>query len=395
MGTPFKFKCGCGKSLAADVSMAGKRAKCPNCGKVVQIPAPPKPKKSSDDELEMLPIENSPVKPKPAATSPAQPARRPNPAPQAASGNRPPPLPPGRAAAPAAAPVAFSAAAPAGGSNSIWDEVADDDFKLQAAAVVASSPCPKCGASMSSQAVLCIACGYNKKTGVAATTTLAPLPSKGSSGKKSSGLSLFKRKRREKSPEEQNWWLPIVLVVAGIAVLVWGFREKSLADASSQEPERISLQQLLARGADGNPNLILTDYQICDNFVYEGRGVGDTVIGSWEKVWIPIIVRGGDPFNTTNPQALIYTTRVKKAEDCLPMLQNPGQLRGMVTNRITSIPSKYQDLLRGAYRNIDFDRCLIFHEGREPKSSDSIMLILLGGGALAVVGGLLVVKNYV
>jgi hypothetical protein len=392
MGTPFKFKCGCGKSLAADASMAGKRAKCPNCGKVVQIPAPPQPKKSSDDELEMLPIEGSPSKPKPAATSPTQPARRPNPAPQSTSGNRPPPLPPGRAASPAAAPAAVSAV-PAGGSNSIWDEVADDDFKLQAAAVVASGPCPKCGASMSSQAVLCIACGYNKRTGVAATTTLAPLPSRGSGGKKSGGLSLFSRKRREKSPEEQNWWLPIVLLVAGIGTLVFGFREKSLADASSQQPETVSFQQLIARGAEGNPNIILTEYQLCDGCVYEGRGVGDQVIGDWQKVWVPIVKLGGDSFNTKNPQALIYSTRVKKLQDFV-LLQQP-QLRGMVTNRITSIPSKYKDLLRQGYPNIDFDRCLIFHEGREPKSSDSIMLILLGGGALVVVGGLLIVKNYI
>lgn len=33
-----KFTCRCGKSLSADATAAGKKAKCPNCGQVVQIP---------------------------------------------------------------------------------------------------------------------------------------------------------------------------------------------------------------------------------------------------------------------------------------------------------------------------------------------------------------------
>jgi hypothetical protein len=375
MGAPFKFKCGCGKSLAADASMAGKRAKCPNCGQVVEIPKPPQPK-SADDDLEMLPLEDSPLKPKPAAPSPA---RRQSPVPQAANPNRPPPLPPGRAAAPAAA------------ANSIWDEVEQDDYRLQAAAVATASPCPKCGTSMSSQAVLCIACGYNKQTGVTATTQLAPLPSK-SGGKKSGGFSLFKRKRGDSSPKEQSWRLPIGLLVGGIALLIWGFKEKSLSDASSQVPETISLQQLIARGADGNPNIVLTNYRLCDNYVYEGPGSGSTVIGSWTKIFVPIVPPDGDPF-TKNPQALIHSTRVKKVED-FAMLQTT-QLRGMVTNRITSLDSKERNLLLQVYPNINFDRCIIFQEGREPKGSDTILLILLGGGGLTVAGGLLALKNFV
>jgi uncharacterized membrane protein YhaH (DUF805 family) len=39
-----KFLCTCGKTLAADSTNAGKRAKCKHCGAVVVIPQPPAPK---------------------------------------------------------------------------------------------------------------------------------------------------------------------------------------------------------------------------------------------------------------------------------------------------------------------------------------------------------------
>jgi hypothetical protein len=40
MRDQIKVSCVCGKSLVAESKLAGKRAKCPNCGSVVQIPIP-------------------------------------------------------------------------------------------------------------------------------------------------------------------------------------------------------------------------------------------------------------------------------------------------------------------------------------------------------------------
>src|SRR5260221_10398011 len=71
-----KFKCNCGKVLVADMAAAGKKAKCPNCGKVVQVPRPPEPnpaapnvaipkpaepkKAAQDSDLGFAPIDDSP-----------------------------------------------------------------------------------------------------------------------------------------------------------------------------------------------------------------------------------------------------------------------------------------------------------------------------------------------
>lgn len=371
MGVKFKFKCACGRSLAADSSMSGKRAKCPSCAQVVQIPALPEPK--LDDLLDTLPLDNSPAakKQNQAALSGAPVAGR-----SAPSTPSPPPL--------------FQSP-PAPQPNSIWDEVEADDYQLQAAAASAEAPCPKCGTSMSSQAVLCINCGYNRQTGISTATDLTPLPSK-----KSSPFGWLSRKKS--SGSEGGWRVPLITLAVGVAIFVWGFNEMRLSSASSSEPEKISLAKLIERGADGNPNVILTDYLVCEKFVYEGKGVGDKVIGAWKNVWVPIVPYSDDPAalarGAQNPPALIYSTRVKSENDVLPMLQSP-ELRGMVTNRITSLKSRDKELLGRGYPAMNFDRCIIFHEGREPKSSESVMLILAIGGVLTLAGGGLGIRKLI
>jgi hypothetical protein len=55
---PIPVTCACGKKLNAPDTLAGKRAKCPTCQKLVLIP---EPLELFEDEVELLP--NSPQKP--------------------------------------------------------------------------------------------------------------------------------------------------------------------------------------------------------------------------------------------------------------------------------------------------------------------------------------------
>ena len=76
------------------------------------------------------------------------------------------------------------------------------------------------------------------------------------------------------------------LPVVGICLLVVGFKEKEIAGMASKVPEEISLKNLIARGPDGNPNIILTDFVLCDNYVYKTRGTA-----FWTNAWIPVVPR--------------------------------------------------------------------------------------------------------
>jgi hypothetical protein len=246
---------------------------------------------------------------------------------------------------------------------------------------------------MSHDEIVCLACGCNRRTG--AVPTLQPI---GPEPKQQ--VDLFGWIRRKNRHGRRSGILgerlTLGLLVFGVVFTVMGFQEMSLSSASSADPETISLRKLIERGASGNPNLLLTNYLICDDIVVEHPQLRDT----WNKVWVPIVpfetIDGQRPnlANIKNPQAIIYSEHVHDEHELVAKLQ-VQQLRGMVTNRITSLASKDKDLLRTRYPNVDFDRCLIFHEGREPKDSSTIMLFLITGLAAAAAGGISVLSRIV
>lgn len=130
------------------------------------------------------------------------------------------------------------------------------------------------------------------------------------------------------------------LILGGILIFV-GLGEKKLADRASQAPEEIALANLIARGPDGNPNIILKDFVLCDNLVYEEKSTG----GGWTKVWVPAIPSsavapgqrsGGRP---TSVRAIIFTLNASNAMVLEQRCAVP-KMRALVTNGLVSLGSE-------------------------------------------------------
>jgi hypothetical protein len=175
----------------------------------------------------------------------------------------------------------------------------------------------------------------------------------------------------------------IVLIVIGIILAVVGFQEKNLASGASGTPEEITLKDLIARGPEGNPNIILTDFVLCDNYVFKTRN------NVWENAWVPAIPRqdatqnrGGKP---SNVKALIFTLNARSQNDLYQRCEQP-KLRALVTNKMVSLGNQERALLTKEYPGTDFSKCLIIQEGREPAGPLKLILMIGGGGLLALFG---------
>jgi hypothetical protein len=221
---------------------------------------------------------------------------------------------------------------------------------------------------------------------VTTAATLAPRVTRN----RSSPLAWLSRPRQGRQIGSVR--LPIGLVVVAVILLGLGIKEKSLSDASSAEPEQISLAKLIERGPEGNANIILTDYKLCPNIVFAKKKVGGQMVGDWTKVWIPIVrpslLGFGAPAQAAagnEIHALIYSTHVANEGELVTKLAKQ-QLRGMVINRIQSLGSEEREHLQHEYPGINCDRCLIIDEGRTPTSSELITLFLGGGGLLLLAG---------
>ncbi len=180
------------------------------------------------------------------------------------------------------------------------------------------------------------------------------------------------------------------LVLGGMLLFV-GFHEWQLGSAASAQPEDLTLQQLIARGPQGNPNVRLRDFMLGDNFAYFTDDTGTY----WKRVLVPAVppTMGEQSAHVLIPKVIVKTTHVAN-EDQLDALHARTQLEGLVVNRIESLGKDERDLLIQDYPGIDFERCIIFEEGRKP--SDGTMIFLMGCGGLALLlggGGLLLYNS--
>ncbi len=180
------------------------------------------------------------------------------------------------------------------------------------------------------------------------------------------------------------------LVLGGMLLFV-GFHEWQLGSAASAQPEDLTLQQLIARGPQGNPNVRLRDFMLGDNFAYFTDDTGTY----WKRVLVPAVppTMGEQSAHVLIPKVIVKTTHVAN-ENQLDALHARTQLEGLVVNRIESLGKDERDLLIQDYPGIDFERCIIFEVGRKP--SDGTMIFLMGAGGLALLlggGGLLLYNS--
>lgn len=181
-----------------------------------------------------------------------------------------------------------------------------------------------------------------------------------------------------------------VLLTIGIGLPIlgglfawYGFKERDIARASSEAPETISLSKLVARGPEGNANVILTDYvPLRYHVVKRGKR------GRWDGAWVPVVPKDAGPPDGGSPKAvkaLVFSDKGSNPEEVYQRLTNP-QLPGLVTNRIMTPSDGVKEQFQEQYPQTDFSTCLFIHEGREPASEAKSALMIYGGIAAVVIG---------
>lgn len=126
--------------------------------------------------------------------------------------------------------------------------------------------------------------------------------------------------------------------VLGVVFTFLGFRDFLHASKAGAEPDKLTAAQLIARGAEGNPYVEISDFMVGENFVYEEQQ--DTK--RWNKVWIPFgeiqdMMTPGTPV-----KAVLKSDRVKSQMELEGEFAKPV-VRGMVMNAIESLGSQRRE----------------------------------------------------
>lgn len=178
----------------------------------------------------------------------------------------------------------------------------------------------------------------------------------------------------------------MVLVICGMGFFGRGLKEWRLASAASSVLEEISLKDLIARGRDGNPNVLLTNFVLGDRIVYHREDGKET----WKKALAPVfplesLPHGLDRVSPDTPiQAVVASSNATNEAEFCRRCEKP-KLHALVTNRSRSLSDEEIKLLK-AFGEVDSSSCLIIEEGEEPNGFVTIAL-MIGGGVLAMVIG--------
>ena len=171
------------------------------------------------------------------------------------------------------------------------------------------------------------------------------------------------------------------------ACALFGVQEYSLSARSSQEPEEISLHDLIKRGPEGNPNIILTDFSLFEDYIYEKKALS----GDWTKVWVPIVPANGDEKASGKPAAIrafLFSEDIHSDAEVRQRFDRP-KLRGMVNPEAPKPGIIGRVLIRENYPGTEPSNCIIIEEGKEPASPLKLGLFGLGFvGLSGLTGGI-------
>jgi hypothetical protein len=177
----------------------------------------------------------------------------------------------------------------------------------------------------------------------------------------------------------------ITLIAAGTCAY-FGAEAYYLASRSSQEPEEISLQDLIKRGSEGNPNIILKDFVIFDDFVYEKKALS----ARWTRVWVPV-VPSNEAEKASGKAAIrvfLYSENVGNEKEARARFEHP-KMRGLVNPNAPKPGIIGSVLIKRSYPGTDPSRCIMIEEGLEPAGPLKLLMYALGVALfLGMTGGI-------
>ncbi|MBN9520192.1 hypothetical protein J0H58_16960 [bacterium] len=159
-----------------------------------------------------------------------------------------------------------------------------------------------------------------------------------------------------------------ILIGLGVGMVLIGFLFRKTADDEEkrlagveEEPTRLTVAQLIARGVSGPKNVIVSGFDICDDYVVEKRGQ------VWQGVYLPIVpAAAGVPQprdRKSDPVRVVVHVYNVQSEDRLMERLNKPDMAGLILGTVADVDPRTQNLLRKHYPVMDPRTCIVITEG--------------------------------
>lgn len=177
----------------------------------------------------------------------------------------------------------------------------------------------------------------------------------------------------------------VAAIVIGLLMASGAAISKRLITTSSAEPQEIGCAELGEQGPGDNINVVVTDLQFGDDFVFKNIG-GVAENQGFSKIWIPLYPARGAAKGAFN--VLLMSSKVHD-EKALDALCRQSTVSGLVINDVSEIEDEERNLLAESYPNTRFASVWIVEHERTPPNTAVILgqavvsLVLIIAGAIA------------
>lgn len=170
-------------------------------------------------------------------------------------------------------------------------------------------------------------------------------------------------------------------LMAATACAFFGALETNLAMRSSSEPEKIALRDLIARGPEGNPNIILTDFKILGNFSIEKKAI----TRKWTKVWVPVVPADTPDSDTQTPiRVVLFSDEIRSEKQVYERFAKP-QLAGLIDPE--SAKPALSAAVFGKRKLPDLKNCIVIVEGKGSAGLLKLSLLWVGCAVFLLMAG--------
>jgi hypothetical protein len=186
-------------------------------------------------------------------------------------------------------------------------------------------------------------------------------------------------------------WIALVVAIfigfAGACTLFYLFMDPWITYQNfSPTPRTIPLQELIDQGRGVNRNVQVTGFQFGEGSVYITKN------NKWETVYVPLIPMDdhlpGERKNQLDREIVVFlkSTRIKDRNDLEQLARQPA-IQGLIIEHDLS----EKNTLKPHFPGVDYSKCIILDEGRQPPSEMLVYGILGGGTGAIAFGGVLAV----
>ncbi len=215
--------------------------------------------------------------------------------------------------------------------------------------------------------------------------------------------------------------LKVLLMILGIVLALWAWREREISRRALPEPSRVTIEELGKPGGAGNLHVIIGSHTALFNealfIISDSKGGASPTLQTPIDYCLYPVIPASHPFHASlsaivasfgtieeippedfprpaDLRMLVKTTRFSSVASIPVGVVPEGEIKGVIINEFSSLSTREEKLIKSSFPTLDPGNLLVLEEGRDLTPVWRIKLAMAVGILLALVGFISFLRDF-